>query len=139
MAYLIADGLILAVFSSPWWAPTGVHPVPVRSAGRAGGFNGRQLRRPPLPYGGGCLRAQFASAIEEQLNASIQQQVAEGLQRPDPPDDVPLDGVLSALRRWAFMKPDQHRGQGRGERNDLRGRERGPPQLRLPSPSPPPT
>ena len=41
MAYLIADGLILAVLLlfALVGAP-GVHPVPVRSAGRAGAFVG---------------------------------------------------------------------------------------------------
>lgn len=55
MAYLIADGLILAVLLlfALGGRPPGVHPVPVRSAGRAGGFCGRQLRRPhPLPHSG---------------------------------------------------------------------------------------
>ncbi len=52
-----------------------------------------------------ALEPKFASAIEEQLNASIQQQVAEEGSAALSPDDVPLDGVLNALREMGFMKP----------------------------------
>lgn len=51
-----------------------------------------------------ALEPKFASAIEEQLNASIQQQVAEEGSAALSPDDVPLDGVLNALREMGFYE-----------------------------------
>ncbi|MFR4561814.1 MAG: CvpA family protein [Flavonifractor plautii] len=106
MAYLIADGLILAVLLL--FALVGAHRGFILSlCGLLAvlvAFVGASFAAHPLPHGGGCLRAQFASAIEEQLNASIQQQVAEEGSAALSPDDVPLDGVLNALREMGFYE-----------------------------------
>ena len=63
MAYLIADGLILAVLllSSPWWAThRGFILSPCGLLAVLAAFVGASFCRPhPLPHGGGCLRAQI--------------------------------------------------------------------------------
>ena len=101
MAYLIADGLILAVLLL--FALVGAHRgfilslcglLAVLVAFVGASFAARTLS----PMVADALEPKFASAIEEQLNASIQQQVAEEGSAALSPDDVPLDGVLNALR-----------------------------------------
>ena len=67
-----------------------------------------------------ALEPKFASAIEEQLNASIQQQVAEEGSAALSPDDVPLDGVLNALREMGFYETLINTVDKAGERNDSR-------------------
>lgn len=107
MAYLIADGLIVAVLLL--FALLGAHRGLVLSlcgllavlvAFVGAGFLARALS----PMVADALEPKFASAIEEQLNASIQQQVAEGGSAALTPDDVPLDGVLNALREMGFYE-----------------------------------
>lgn len=88
MAYLIADGLILAVLLL--FALVGAHRgfilslcglLAVLVAFVGASFAARTLS----PMVADALEPKFASAIEEQLNASIQQQVAEeGLRCPVP-------------------------------------------------------
>ena len=46
----------------------------------------------------------FAAAIEEQLNESIRQQAEAGEAAVLSPDDVPLEGVLDALREMGFYE-----------------------------------
>ena len=87
MAYLIADGLILAVLLL--FALVGAHRGFILSL--------CGLLAVLVAFVG-------ASAIEEQLNASIQQQVAEEGSAALSPDDVPLDGVLNALREMGFYE-----------------------------------
>ena len=50
-----------------------------------------------------ALEPRFASAIEEQLNESLRQQAQEGADALTP-EDVPLDGVLNALRDMGFYE-----------------------------------
>ena len=109
MAYLIADGLILAVLLL--FALVGAHRgfilslcglLAVLVAFVGASFAARTLS----PMVADALEPKFASAIEEQLNASIQQQVAEEGSAALSPDDVPLDGVLNALREMGFRLPD---------------------------------
>ena len=107
MAYLIADGLILAVLLL--FALVGAHRgfilslcglLAVLVAFVGASFAARTLS----PMVADALEPKFASAIEEQLNASIQQQVAEEGSAALSPDDVPLDGVLNALREMGFYE-----------------------------------
>lgn len=51
-----------------------------------------------------ALEPQFAAAIEEQLNESIRQQAEAGEAAVLSPDDVPLEGVLDALREMGFYE-----------------------------------
>ena len=97
MAYLIADGLILAVLLlfALVGAP-GVHPVLCGLLAVLVAFVGASFAARTLSPMVADALEQFASAIEEQLNASIQQQVAEEGSAALSPDDVPLDGVLNA-------------------------------------------
>ena len=105
MAYLIADGLILAVLLL--FALVGAHRgfilslcglLAVLVAFVGASFAARTLS----PMVTDALEPKFA--IEEQLNASIQQQVAEEGSAALSPDDVPLDGVLNALREMGFYE-----------------------------------
>ena len=107
MASLIADGLILAVLLL--FALVGAHRgfilslcglLAVLVAFVGASFAARTLS----PMVADALEPKFASAIEEQLNASIQQQVAEEGSAALSPDDVPLDGVLNALREMGFYE-----------------------------------
>ena len=100
MAYLIADGLILAVLLL--FALVGAHRgfilslcglLAVLVAFVGASFAARTLS----PMVADALEPKFASAIEEQLNASIQQQVAEE-------GSAALDGVLNALREMGFYE-----------------------------------
>ena len=50
-----------------------------------------------------ALEPRFASAIEAQLNESLQEQAQEGAAALTP-EDVPLDGVLNALRDMGFYE-----------------------------------
>lgn len=107
MAYLIADGLIVVVLII--FALLGAHRGLILSlcgllavvvAFVGAGFLARTLS----PMVADALEPKFAAAIEEQLNASIQQQMAEGGTADLSPDDVPLDGVLNALREMGFYE-----------------------------------
>ena len=87
MAYLIADGLILAVLllfalvGAPGFILSLCGLLAVLVAFVGASFAARTLS----PMVADALEPKFASAIEEQLNASIQQQVAEeGLRCPVP-------------------------------------------------------
>ena len=51
-----------------------------------------------------ALEPRFAAAIEEQLNESIRQQAEAGEAAVLSPDDVPLEGVLDALREMGFYE-----------------------------------
>ena len=51
-----------------------------------------------------ALEPKFAAAIEEQLNESIRQQAEAGEAAVLSPDDVPLEGVLDALREMGFYE-----------------------------------
>ena len=88
MAYLIADGLILAVLLL--FALVGAHRgfilslcglLAVLVAFVGASFAARTLS----PMVADALEPKFASAIEEQLNASIQQQVRRRAPLPCPP------------------------------------------------------
>ena len=82
MAYLIADGLILAVLLL--FALVGAHRGFILSL---------------------CgLLAVLVAFVGASFNASIQQQVAEEGSAALSPDDVPLDGVLNALREMGFYE-----------------------------------
>ena len=107
MAFLIADGLVLAVLLI--FACIGARRGLILSlcgllafvvAFLGASFAARTLS----PAVADALEPKFAAAIEEQLNASIQQQVAEGGSAALTPDDVPLDGVLNALREMGFYE-----------------------------------
>lgn len=57
------------------------------------------------PMVGDALEPKFAAAIEEQLDKTIQQQQLEaGEAAVLAPDDMPLDGVLDALREMGFYE-----------------------------------
>lgn len=56
------------------------------------------------PMVGDALEPKFAAAIEEQLDKTIQQQLAAGETAVLAPDDMPLDGVLDALREMGFYE-----------------------------------
>lgn len=56
------------------------------------------------PMVGDALEPKFAAAIEEQLDKTIQQQLDAGEAAILAPDDMPLDGVLDALREMGFYE-----------------------------------
>lgn len=107
MAFLVADGLVLAVllifaFVGARWglilSLCGLLAFVVAFVGA--GFLARTLS----PVVADALEPRFAAAIEEQLNESIRQQVEAGEEAVLSPDDVPLDGVLDALRQMGFYE-----------------------------------
>lgn len=105
--YLIVDLIILAVliFFTVMGARRGLvlslcSLLAVLVAFVGAGFVARTLS----PMVADALEPRFASAIEEQLNTAIQQQVAEGGSAALSPEDVPLDGVLNALREMGFYE-----------------------------------
>ena len=56
------------------------------------------------PMVGDALQPKFAAAIEAQLDKTIQQQLEAGEAAVLAPDDMPLDGVLDALREMGFYE-----------------------------------
>ena len=107
MAYLIADGLVLAVLVL--FACRGARRGLVLSlCGLIAvlvAFAGASILACRLsPVVAGALEPRFASAIEEQLNASLQAQAEAGEQAILSAEDVPLEGVLEALREMGFYE-----------------------------------
>ena len=107
MAFLIADGLVLAVLLI--FACIGARRGLILSlcgllafvvAFLGASFAARTLS----PVVADALEAKFAAAIEEQLNESIRQQAEAGEAAVLSPDDVPLEGVLDALREMGFYE-----------------------------------
>ena len=107
MAFLIADGLVLAVLLI--FACIGARRGLILSlcgllafvvAFLGAGFAARTLS----PVVADALEPKFAAAIEEQLNESIRQQAEAGEAAVLSPDDVPLEGVLDALREMGFYE-----------------------------------
>lgn len=105
MAFLIADGLVLAVLLI--FACIGARRGLILSlcgllafvvAFLGASFAARTLS----PVVADALEPRFAAAIEEQLNESIRQQAEAGEAAVLSPDDVPLEGVLDALREMGF-------------------------------------
>ena len=107
MAFLIADGLVLAVLLI--FACIGARRGLILSlcgllafvvAFLGASFAARTLS----PAVADALEPRFAAAIEEQLNESIRQQSEAGEAAVLSPDDVPLEGVLDALREMGFYE-----------------------------------
>ena len=107
MAFLIADGLVLAVLLI--FACIGARRGLILSlcgllafvvAFLGSSFAARTLS----PVVADALEPKFAAAIEEQLNESIRQQAEAGEAAVLSPDDVPLEGVLDALREMGFYE-----------------------------------
>lgn len=107
MAFLIADGLVLAVLLI--FACIGARRGLILSlcgllafvvAFLGASFAARTLS----PAVADALEPKFAAAIEEQLNESIRQQTEAGEAAVLSPDDVPLEGVLDALREMGFYE-----------------------------------
>ena len=107
MAFLIADGLVLAVLLI--FACIGARRGLILSlcgllafvvAFLGASFSARTLS----PVVADALEPKFAAAIEEQLNESIRQQAEAGEAAVLSPDDVPLEGVLDALREMGFYE-----------------------------------
>ena len=107
MAFLIADGLVLAVLLI--FACIGARRGLILSlcgllafvvAFLGASFAARTLS----PVVADALEPRFAAAIEEQLNESIRQQAEAGEAAVLSPDDVPLEGVLDALREMGFYE-----------------------------------
>lgn len=107
MAFLIADGLVLAVLLI--FACIGARRGLILSlcgllafvvAFLGASFAARTLS----PMVADALEPKFAAAIEEQLNESIRQQAEAGEAAVLSPDDVPLEGVLDALREMGFYE-----------------------------------
>ena len=107
MAFLIADGLVLAVLLI--FACIGARRGLILSlcgllafvvAFLGASFAARTLS----PAVADALEPRFAAAIEEQLNESIRQQAEAGEAAVLSPDDVPLEGVLDALREMGFYE-----------------------------------
>lgn len=107
MAFLIADGLVLAVLLI--FACIGARRGLILSlcgllafvvAFLGASFAARALS----PVVADALEPKFAAAIEEQLNESIRQQAEAGEAAVLSPDDVPLEGVLDALREMGFYE-----------------------------------
>lgn len=107
MAFLIADGLVLAVLLI--FACIGTRRGLILSlcgllafvvAFLGASFAARTLS----PVVADALEPKFAAAIEEQLNESIRQQAEAGEAAVLSPDDVPLEGVLDALREMGFYE-----------------------------------
>ncbi|OUQ80081.1 CvpA family protein [Flavonifractor sp. An10] len=107
MAFLIADGLVLAVLLI--FACIGARRGLILSlcgllafvvAFLGASFAARTLS----PVVADALEPKFAAAIEEQLNESIRQQSEAGEAAVLSPDDVPLEGVLDALREMGFYE-----------------------------------
>ena len=107
MAFLIADGLVLAVLLI--FACIGARRGLILSLcgllAFVVAFLGASCAARPLsPVGADALEPKFAAAIEEQLNESIRQQAEAGEAAVLSPDDVPLEGVLDALREMGFYE-----------------------------------
>ena len=107
MAFLIADGLVLAVLLI--FACIGARRGLILSlcgllafvvAFLGASFAARTLS----PVVADALEPKFAAAIEEQLNETIRQQAEAGEAAVLSPDDVPLEGVLDALREMGFYE-----------------------------------
>lgn len=107
MAFLIADGLVLAVLLI--FACIGARRGLILSlcgllafvvAFLGASFAARTLS----PVVADALEPRFAAAIEEQPNESIRQQAEAGEAAVLSPDDVPLEGVLDALREMGFYE-----------------------------------
>ena len=107
MAVLIADGLVLAVLVI--FACVGARRglilslcglVAVVAAFAGASFLARTLS----PLVSDALEPKFAAAIEEQLNASLLAQAEAGEQAVLSAEDVPLEGVLDALREMGFYE-----------------------------------
>ena len=107
MAFLIADGLVLAVLLI--FACIGARRGLILSlcgllafvvAFLGASFAARTLS----PVVADAREPRFAAAIEEQLNESIRQQAEAGEAAVLSPDDVPLEGVLDALREMGFYE-----------------------------------
>ena len=107
MAFLIADGLVLAVLLI--FALVGAHRRLILSlcgllavivAFVGAGF----LAQTFSPMVADALEPQFAAAIEEQLNASLQAQAEAGQEAVPSSDDVPPEGGLDALREMGFYE-----------------------------------
>ena len=107
MAFLIADGLVLAVLLI--FACIGARRGLILSlcgllafvvAFLGASFAARTLS----PVVADALEPKFAAAIEEQLNESIRPQAEAGEAAVLSPDDVPLEGVLDALREMGFYE-----------------------------------
>lgn len=107
MAFLIADGLVLAVLLI--FACIGARRGLILSlcgllafvvAFLGASFAARTLS----PVVADALEPKFVAAIEEQLNESIRQQAEAGEAAVLSPDDVPLEGVLDALREMGFYE-----------------------------------
>lgn len=107
MAFLIVDGLVLAVLLI--FACIGARRGLILSlcgllafvvAFLGASFAARTLS----PVVADALEPRFAAAIEEQLNESIRQQAEAGEAAVLSPDDVPLEGVLDALREMGFYE-----------------------------------
>ena len=107
MAFLIADGLVMAVLlifacivarRGLILSLCGLLAFVVAFLGAS--FAARTLS----PVVADALEPKFAAAIEEQLNESIRQQAEAGEAAVLSPDDVPLEGVLDALREMGFYE-----------------------------------
>ena len=107
MAFLIADGLVLAVLLI--FACIGARRGLILSlcgllafvvAFLGASFAARTLS----PAVADALEPKFAAAIEEQLNASLLAQAEAGEQAALSAEDVPLEGVLDALREMGFYE-----------------------------------
>ena len=107
MAFLIADGLVLAVLLI--FACIGARRGLILSLcgllAFVVAFLGASFAaRAVSPVVADALEPKFAAAIEEQLNESIRQQAEAGEAAVLSPDDVPLEGVLDALREMGFYE-----------------------------------
>lgn len=107
MAFLIADGLVLAVLLI--FACIGARRGLILSLcgllAFVVAFLGASFAAHTLsPVVADALEPRFAAAIEEQLNESIRQQAEAGEAAVLSPDDVPLEGVLDALREMGFYE-----------------------------------
>ena len=107
MAFLIADGLVLAVLLI--FACIGARRGLILSLcgllAFVVAFLGASVAARTLsPVVADALEPKFAAAIEEQLNESIRQQAEAGEAAVLSPDDVPLEGVLDALREMGFYE-----------------------------------
>lgn len=120
MAFLIADGLVLAVLLI--FACIGARRGLILSlcgllafvvAFLGASFAARTLS----PVVADALEPKFAAAIEEQLNESIRQQAEAGeAGRPLPRRRTPGGGAGRPAGDGLLRDADQHRGQSGGER-----------------------
>ena len=111
--YLIFDLIVLAVLIL--FAALGAHRglilslcglIAVVVAVLGASFAARALS----PLVADALEPRFAAAIEEQLNESLREQAQAGADALTP-EEVPLSGVLDALREMGFYERRQRAGR----------------------------